>query len=247
MGRLDVGAVFRRLRDAWKPAPALEPQVPYPPREFMEYVNGPAEDQLAVFQYAGPFLADMVAAEDMLGEGVRFLDIGSGCGRLARHLLDRPLAGYTGFDRHRGMVEWCQAHIQPLKPNFAFHHFALASAYDVWDKQPGGGDASRFRFPFEAEAFDRIFLSSVFTHMPIGEIENYLREMLRVLSARGRVLLSVFQSDGAPYIRDEINFFYPEQAYLDLFRETGFDSKLLFVLGHEAYRQYFYALTKQVP
>ena len=51
----------------------------------------------------------------------RILDLGCGCGRVARQLIQqhpRP-SRYVGIDLHRGMVGWCQAQLAPAAADSA--------------------------------------------------------------------------------------------------------------------------------
>ena len=61
---------------------------------------------------------------------------------------------YVGFDRHKGMVDWCTHEIGSRDPRFRFDYFALKSVYTAWDQQAGTLDAETFRFPYPDAAFD---------------------------------------------------------------------------------------------
>jgi SAM-dependent methyltransferase len=52
--------------------------------------------------------------------------------------------------------------------------------------------AEDFTFPYESNSFDVILLKSVFTHMRPAEVENYLREVSRLLKEDGRCLATFF-------------------------------------------------------
>ena len=78
--------------------------------------------------------------------------------------------------------------------NFRFRHVYIANAL----YNPGGRVmASDFVFPFGSGEFDFAFLTSVFTHMLPSDVENYLRELRRVLKAGGRALATFFVMDEA--------------------------------------------------
>jgi SAM-dependent methyltransferase len=49
-----------------------------------------------------------------------------------------------------------------------------------------------YEFPYLANSFDFVFLTSVFTHMMPAEFENYLAEIARVLKPGGRVFSTFF-------------------------------------------------------
>ena len=121
----------------------------------------------------------------------RVLDVGCGIGRIAR-----PLAGYLsasgsydGFDVAEIAIKWCQRHYGPKCPNFHFEYVNLANG----SYNPSGGSrAEAFSFPYAAESFDFVFLTSVFTHMMPAEVERYMQEIARVLAPGGRCLMTFF-------------------------------------------------------
>jgi len=192
--------------------------LPFPQDEYMALVCGqlPRPKLYENFSAAGKIIAEMLDQQSMLGEHVRLLDVGCGCGRIARYLLKKPLASYVGFDRHRGMIDWCALEIGSRSSRFDFLFFDVKSGYENIDGQKGQITAAEFKFPFDDGAFDTVLLSSVFTHMPLAEISNYLREVRRVLSTRGAVLLSIFFSDGQDEIvsNDGVDFYVPKERFL---------------------------------
>ncbi|MBN2346555.1 MAG: class I SAM-dependent methyltransferase [Candidatus Aminicenantes bacterium] len=124
----------------------------------------------------------------------RVLEIGCGVGRMAIPLTTY-LSGkgsYEGFDIVRAEISWCQRNITPRFENFHFHHV------DVFNGQAnpkGRLKADSFRFPLGGGQFDFVFLTSVFTHMLLDDIENYLRETSRLLKSGGRLLATYFLLD----------------------------------------------------
>jgi SAM-dependent methyltransferase len=120
----------------------------------------------------------------------KVLDIGSGIGRTAIALtkfLSKD-AKYEGFDVVKKGVDWCNKSISSVYPNFKFKFVALHNdLYNDFDKT-----AKDFVFPFEDKSFDKAFLFSVFTHMRIDEIRNYLKEIARVLEKDGKCLATFF-------------------------------------------------------
>ncbi len=124
----------------------------------------------------------------------RVLEIGCGIGRMAIPLttyLDEK-GSYDGFDVARAEISWCKKNITPRFANFHFHHI------DVFNDQTnpkGKLQAGTYRFPLNEGQFDFIFLTSVFTHMLIDDIENYLREISRLLKNGGRLLATYFLLD----------------------------------------------------
>jgi SAM-dependent methyltransferase len=121
----------------------------------------------------------------------RVLDVGSGIGRKTLPLVNYLKSGgtYDGLELVKSGVDWCTAKYTSRYPNFRFH---LIDVYNELYNPQGKYRASDYRFPFAAEQFDFVVLNSVFTHMMAAEVENYLREVARVLKTGGRCLISFF-------------------------------------------------------
>lgn len=123
-------------------------------------------------------------------ENATVLDIGCGCGRTARVLVNnRWIHRYVGFDVIRQNVDWCNRFIAPhWRGTAEFHWFDLYSR----EYNPNGAiQAKDLTFPCENGAVDVIFAASVFTHLLEPDAIHYLNEISRVLSFRGAALLSI--------------------------------------------------------
>ena len=119
----------------------------------------------------------------------RVLDVGSGIGNLALGLTGYLRRGYDGLEIHPEAVEWCQRAITPQYPQFRFHRADLYSrAYNP----RGQVSAAEYRFPFDDNAFDFVFLGSVFTHLLPDAAANYVGEIARVLAPGGLCVASFF-------------------------------------------------------
>ena len=120
------------------------------------------------------------------------LDIGCGSGRVALALMHylSDEGSYTGADIRRDEIIWLQSHYSSKRSNFKFEFLDVQNAF--YSRDPTQEQASTFQFPFESDAYDFICLTSVFTHMLPGGIENYLQEIARLLKAGGRCLISYF-------------------------------------------------------
>jgi SAM-dependent methyltransferase len=94
----------------------------------------------------------------------KVLDVGCGIGRMAIPLTKylSKEGGYWGFDIVKSGIDWCQSHISPRFNNFHFQH---SDVYNSHYNPTGKVRAQNFRFPFNEESFDFVFLTSVFTHM----------------------------------------------------------------------------------
>ena len=119
----------------------------------------------------------------------RVLDLGCGCGKLARALTTYLTAEgrYDGLDITREVIDWCAARYRKY-PNFHFHFADVRS--ERYNPQ-GALTASTLEFPFSPDTFDVVFLSSVFTHMLPADVDHYLSEIARVMK-RGGVCLATF-------------------------------------------------------
>lgn len=144
-----------------------------------------------------------------LGKSDYVLDIGSGIGRTAVALTKylNKEAKYEGFDVVEKGVKWCNSKIKRDFPNFNFAYVPLNNdLYNTSVKK-----ASKFKFPYEKDTFDVVFLFSVFTHMKISEIDNYLSEIQRVLKPKAKCLATFFlyNSENENKISSIKNFGFP--------------------------------------
>ncbi|WP_040251619.1 class I SAM-dependent methyltransferase [Psychroserpens mesophilus] len=137
------------------------------------------------------------------------LDIGSGIGRTAIALTEylKPQGSYTGFDVVKLGVDWCNSKIGKDHPNFQFEYIPLFNdLYNTSDLK-----AEEFVFPYNEDAFDKVFSFSVFTHMQIDEIQNYFKETYRVLRKDGLAFSTFFLYDdhNENYISTDNKFKFP--------------------------------------
>jgi len=126
-----------------------------------------------------------------LKPGEKILEVGCGIGRMAVPLMDylRDGGSYEGFDIVAHGIRWCQKKIARRAPRF---HFQLADIYNYGYNPTGKTKAAQYRFPYEDQSFDFVFLTSVFTHMLPRDLEHYLSEINRVLKKGGRCFITFF-------------------------------------------------------
>lgn len=163
-----------------------------PPRRLRVMV-GPC-GEAGLFKAVGEEFLRFFINECSLKPNEAVLDVGCGCGQVAIPLtkyLDKR-GRYEGFDLEKAMVKWCADNVSSKYPNF---NFQVADVFNGVYNPKGKYKAHQYKFPYENETFDLIFLKSVFTHLLPLDMENYLSEISRVLKKGGRCLITYFLLD----------------------------------------------------
>jgi len=121
----------------------------------------------------------------------KVLDVGGGLGRKALALTNFLKDGgeYFCLDILPQTIEYNKKNITSRFPNF---HFLLADIYNKMYNPRGKHKASEYKFPFEDKQFDLIILTSVFSHLVLEDMENYLSEISRVLKKGGRSFITYY-------------------------------------------------------
>lgn len=165
-------------------APAFDDAgVPIPPPYLMYQVVAHA-DWRRFLQSGEESMRLFAAAADRNGgsfaHAQRILDLGVGCGRIARHAAKFTAAEMVGTDYNPRLVRWCAKN---LKGRFL---------------------QNRIEPPldFPAGHFDIAYLLSVFTHLRRPTQDAWLAELARVLRQGGLALVTFHDEDhsGAPTV-----------------------------------------------
>lgn len=205
--RVVADAPYRRqdfaadLRERFTTAPGLA----LPPARLRHRV-GPNSSRSEFLHVGALCASDLTKVYAQLGrrpeDDRRWLDFGSGCGRVARHLVGPPAIAasgpgaieYTGVDVDRRQIAWAARH--------------LPGRFEVIPAAPPTALA--------AGSFDLIFTISVFTHLDEAMQEAWLAELARLLRPGGLLLATTHAPEIA---RTSPGVTAPELARLD---ERGF-------------------------
>jgi SAM-dependent methyltransferase len=178
------------------------------------------------------FVADAwcLVLSRFLRENTTVLDIGCGCGKMARSLVYHPhIKRYIGFDVIHDNIAWCRHSIAPLTSGrFEFHCLDVFSdAYNPTGRIRG----TDVVFPVGDTAIDLAFAGSVFTHLVEEDARHYLREVRRVLAPDGAFIPSIHTSPipGSSYSGTERRIDVDPDYFIDMARAEGL--KLLRPLG----------------
>jgi len=188
---------------------------------------GPAKD----YKKGAEEFLQLFVTRCALKPNERVLDVGCGVGRLARPLTRylKENGSYEGFDIVPKQISWAEKAFGKHFPNFYFQH---ADIYNKEYNPKGKIKASEYRFPYESESFDFIFLTSVFTHMLREDVEHYFSEISRVLKPKGRCLISCFliNPTSLKLIEEKkstLSFQYPNNGYRTSEKDT-FESSVAY-------------------
>lgn len=181
--------------------------LPIPPYELRVLV-GPTDAAAFDNPRAG------LVFDDLRPEQYRsVVDLGCGCGRIARQLIQqvpRP-DHYLGIDLHRGMIRWCTDNLAPAADGFRFvHHDVFEAGFN-----PTGRPIDELLpIPADDGSATLVVAWSVFTHLVQEQIPHYLAEVSRILAPNGLVRSTWFLFDRRffPMLQDFQHALYINRA-----------------------------------
>jgi SAM-dependent methyltransferase len=180
----------------------MEAAAPTPPERLISRVHGTSD--AGGFAQVGKTVAldiyGAVAPHVSLGDPMRILDFGCGCGRVLAFLgVIASRADFSASDIDPEAIEWCRQNLG------------------------GNGGRSRFGFgvnsdlpplPFGEGEFDLVYAISVFTHLPEDMQFKWLAELRRITRPGGLLVIS---TSGGHLIRGHLS-----ADSLRQFEEKGF-------------------------
>ncbi len=200
----------------------------------------------------GRYYGELLTQDRPLPAEALILDLGCGYGRIALDLVPRLTDQqiYVGLDPNAEAVEWATRNIAARWSNFSFHRIDVVSGPYNPD---GTVTATEFRFPFDDDTLDLVFMISVMTHVDLATVEAYVREASRTLKPdTGRLVATFFLLDDevesllaagrSPFRmpwragesrvenRDEpeLAIAHPRERVLQILREAGFARTTVF-------------------
>jgi SAM-dependent methyltransferase len=158
-----------------------------------------------------------------IGPDSHVMDVGCGCGRTARLLVNNPyVARYTGFDVFAPYVDWCNRFFSELHGDrFRFHHLDVRTAR----YNPAGAlSCAEARFPAADGDVNLVYAASLFTHLYPRDAQAYLQEMCRVLADDGIAVVSFHDrpAEGQAFSGSEYRADYDARHFVALIAAAGF-------------------------
>jgi len=185
-----------------------------PPRRLRGKVGAPEIEEFLLVSYE---FASWLKVLCGLKPYHNILEVGCGVGRTCLGIADyiKEPGLYDGFDIDEELIDYANGTIGRKNPAFKFRWFNVynSSYNDRADAIP----PEKFRFPYEDQQFDLVYLTSVFTHMFPPGINNYVKEIGRVLRCGGKCFATFFLLDNHPTSEEmwQVNDDYKRLVSLD--------------------------------
>jgi len=155
----------------------------------------------------------------------KVLEVGCQYGRLTMPFIKflNDDGSYYGLEILSEAVDSCKTNIAAKYPNF---HFIKSNVYNKYYNPDGKIKANQYRFPFDDNSFDLVFLVSVFTHMMPDDVKHYLGEISRILKPKSKCFITYFllDDDSITWIQsnksDQKNFKFKNDIYRSVDEEN---------------------------
>lgn len=213
---------------AWPP----QPHSLAIPNEVLREASSVSD--IAAFMAIGEAWAAMVS--HYLPPNPVVLDLGCGCGKLARFFYLITGLRYVGIDLFKPAVLWCQRAFAPAGDRFRFEHFnGISEVYNA------GGDirACDYVFPLDDDSIDMTVCASLFTHLFEPDAKNYLNEIRRVTKPGGAAIISIHVKPalGKSFSGDEARIDIAEPYFIKLCEAAGLgvEEKIGVIYGQTAF------------
>jgi len=158
----------------------------YPPPHIRKVV----QNNMSVFGYGGigSQFAGLIKLLCEVKSQNKILDFGCGGGRVASWFYDyiKNPGQLYGLDVVPEVIHYAKK----IMPKFEFTYMNVFS--ENYNRDPKAVKPEHVRFPYNNEFFDVTYLVSVFTHMIPPKIQNYVKEISRVLKEGGRCFVTFF-------------------------------------------------------
>ncbi len=185
---------IRLVREAWLHTVAMS-RVDYkgnqlPPRQ-LRFCGREFRDDQYYFN-SGMREVDRLIRECGLSEESSVLDVGCGPGRLAIALKQQfpRLRAYLGVDVHAPSIRWCKRF---LEDSSTYRFLRLGMRNERYN--PNASNRHPVGIPqamCPRGSVNVINLFSVFSHLPMSDIQHYLSEFKSLLARDGAVFLTAF-------------------------------------------------------
>ena len=142
----------------------------------------------------------------------KVLEIGCGCGRTAfalSSILDD--GNFYGVDIEKTSLESCKERSVFIKKNFHFEHLDIQN--DEYNPE-GKNRADNYKFQYDDDFFNVVFMISVFTHMLTDDVKHYIAEISRILEPDGYCMFTTFLMDhGRSSHTNDLSFPYKDSNH----------------------------------
>ncbi len=184
-----------------------------PPYSIRVRSTGVSKECLAMnFYKDGVKFSNLLKDHASLNSESKVLEIGCGCGRTAfalSSILDD--GNYYGVDIEKISLDSCKKRPIFLKKNFHFEHLDIQN--DEYNPD-GKSRADTYKFLYDSNSFNIVFMISVFTHMLTDDVKNYIAEISRILKPEGYCMFSTFLMDhGRNSNTNDLSFPYNESCH----------------------------------